>query len=79
MTHFAKYEHGYSIVTKDGHTMMLPDIVRDLNRKSYLERENGRLYNALRGLSEVYGSADFGDGVAALITARQLIAEIDHK
>jgi hypothetical protein len=35
--HFALYKESKSGVTKDGHTMVDPDIARELNRKSYLE------------------------------------------
>ena len=35
--HFALYKESNSGVTKDGHTMIDPDIARELNRKSFLE------------------------------------------
>ena len=45
--HYAKYEKSESgnqtVILKDGHTMFSEDVVRDLNRKSYLEAENERL------------------------------------
>jgi hypothetical protein len=37
--HFAKYEVHFSGALKDGHTMMIDDVVKDLNRKSFLESE----------------------------------------
>jgi hypothetical protein len=36
---FAKYEGKTFHITKDGHTMLYEDIVKDLNRKSFLESE----------------------------------------
>ena len=36
---FAKYKLEYGVVIKDGHTMFIKDIVKDLNRKSFLEKE----------------------------------------
>ena len=36
---FAKYEYKAPDITKDGHTMFNKDIVKDLNRKSFLESE----------------------------------------
>ena len=42
MPHFAKYSEGIATdgptILKDGHTMFPQDIVKDLNRKSYLEQ-----------------------------------------
>ena len=41
--HYAEYSEGIvpegAAILKDGHTMFPQDIVRDLNRKSYLEKE----------------------------------------
>lgn len=37
--HFAKYSHCKHGITKDGHTMFTADVIRDLNRKSYLESQ----------------------------------------
>lgn len=34
---YATYENTKQGITKDGHTMTEQDIVKDLNRKSYLE------------------------------------------
>ncbi|MGJ8681636.1 hypothetical protein [Paraglaciecola sp.] len=54
--HFAKYEEGQSgIITKDGHTMFSQDIVADLNRKSFLEKENSALKQNLGLLEISYG------------------------
>ncbi len=36
---FAKYEYKAPDITKDGHTMFNKDVVKDLNRKSFLEQE----------------------------------------
>jgi len=60
---FAKYEVNNLIITKDGHVMFHDDIVKDLNRKSLLERERNNeraikntrataLENALRDVTE---------------------------
>ncbi len=39
---YAKYEIKRGVITKDGHTMFLKDIVKDLNRKSFLEKERNQ-------------------------------------
>jgi hypothetical protein len=36
---YAEYKLDGGQVTKDGHTMFPEDVVKDLNRKSYLEAE----------------------------------------
>lgn len=48
-------------ILKDGHTMFLDDVVKDLNRKSFLQAENDklraeneRLVEALEGMLAVF-------------------------
>lgn len=36
-------QQGREVITKDGHTMFLADIVKELNRKLHLEAENKKL------------------------------------
>ena len=43
---YAKYEITKAGITKDGHTMFEQDIVKDLNRKSFLEAERNSILAA---------------------------------
>ena len=43
----AKYKEENGIILKDGHKMFIDDVVKDLNRRSFLELENFRLQNKL--------------------------------
>lgn len=53
MNKFAEYKKAnYNGVTKDGHTMFIEDIVKDLNRKSFLEAEVIMLREALQVLTD---------------------------
>jgi len=38
-----KFNKHNNVIEKDGHTMFLEDVEKDLNRKSYLEEENKEL------------------------------------
>ena len=46
--HFAKYKDASRGILKDGHTMFSSDIVKELNRKSFLEEENLKLKEQLK-------------------------------
>lgn len=53
---FAKYELKNGAILKDGHTMFLEDVVRDLNRKSQLEEEKVSAPNSESAPCEKCGS-----------------------
>lgn len=56
--HFAKYENSQFHVTKDGHTMTTFDIAKELNRKSFLEKDKleleAKLDKCHQVLSDIY-------------------------
>ena len=53
---YSKYEYDCDKnFMKDGHTMFPQDIVKDLNRKSYLEKENDELRDILNNLEIIDG------------------------
>ena len=45
---YAKYELRKDNILKDGHTMFLTDAVKDLNRKSFLEKQNKELREKIK-------------------------------
>ena len=62
--HFAKYEHSQFHVTKDGHTMTVFDIAKELNRKSFLEAESEQLDKAKKLLKQIMGNYQVAASVA---------------
>jgi len=56
---YATYSRGYQIteahnqILKDGHTMFTADVIKDLNRKSYLEAENKQLTDSLQRIKNL--------------------------
>jgi uncharacterized coiled-coil DUF342 family protein len=49
---FAKYEYKAPDITKDGHTMFNKDVVKGLNRKSFLESELIEFKNRIAELEQ---------------------------
>jgi hypothetical protein len=60
---FAKYEYKAPDITKDGHTMFNKDVVKDLNRKSFLESEliefKNRIAELKANLKDAYENIGF--------------------
>jgi polyhydroxyalkanoate synthesis regulator phasin len=67
-----KYKLKSNNILKDGHTMFLNDVVKDLKRKSYLESENASLKKQVAHMQE-----DNKTIVGAMLSLEDAKAEIE--